>query len=905
MISARNVFAALLIVAAFLLGSWPISSASAMYDGDDNEAEIIGPIISLPSTEGFIGQWQVGRSKVNVTAETKIDQSRGRAAIGAIVEVEGIKQNDGSINATEIEVKFAPPNGLPIKFSGKIEELPSTPNRVGDWKVAGKVIHVSAMTKIEEDRGQIAVGVFVEIEGLIQTDGSINALRIEVKPDGVSGIPVKFLGRVEKLPDTNTRVGDWVVSGRTVRVTANTEIKQERFQLMVGSLVEVEGVVQLDGVIIATEIEVMANIDNPTLFVSFSGVIESLPNTANFIGDWKVSGRIVKVTDKTVINAERGRVVVGAHVLVSGALNIDGSVNAQKIEVREAPNPPGFIRFLGRITALPNTQDLVGDWKVGERVVHVSANTKIDQDKAKAAVGALVEVEGMLRNDRSVDAMKIEVKSAVNDTANFIRFFGEISALPPAQSGADGNDSGGKLVGDWTIGGKTVHVGERTRIRQEHGAPRIGAFVEVEGNLRTDNTIDANVIEVELDANRPDGAVGFINFYGQIKALPQGGLIGDWTVGTKTVHVTDKVKIEPDRGKVMVNAFVAVRGYLLKDDTVSAIKIEVRRPPDSANANVNRSRVEFFGTITALPDTKNNIGDWTVGGKIIHVKERTEIFRERATIALNVTAEVHGAELADGSIDAKFIEVEHGPAGASFVAFAPVASVNAGNYQAMTAGSAITAAFGSNLASRVESASSLPLPTTLGGASVLVDGMPAGLFYASPNQINYLVPDGAPPGTAQVTVMKDGNVVAQGSLDLGVVAPSVFTADSSGSGRPAGILLRVRATGEQVYEPLTGSAITRQPGDRLFMVLFGTGMSAVEDSDGNAANGFAENIQATIGNLNAPVAFAGGAPGFAGLQQMNIEIPANATGSDLMLLIKVNDGDGKLVRANAVTISVQ
>src|SRR5215510_9797989 len=289
MISARNGFAALLIVAAFLLGSWPISSASAMYDGDDNEAEIIGPIISLPSTEGFIGQWQVGRSKVNVTAETKIDQSRGRVAIGAIVEVEGIKQNDGSINATEIEVKFAPPNGLPIKFSGKIEELPSTTGRAGDWKVGGKIIHVTAMTRIDEDRGQIAVGVFVEIEGLLQNDGSINALRIEVKPDGGSGIPVKFLGLVEKLPDTNTRVGDWVVSGRVVRVTAATEIKQDRFKLMIGSLVEVEGVAQLDGVIVASRVDVKANLDNPTLFVTFRGVIESLPDTTNFIGDWKVS----------------------------------------------------------------------------------------------------------------------------------------------------------------------------------------------------------------------------------------------------------------------------------------------------------------------------------------------------------------------------------------------------------------------------------------------------------------------------------------------------------------------------------------------------------------------------------------------------------------------------------------
>ncbi len=904
--SARNGFAALLTVAALLLGSLSISDASAMYvDEDENKAEITGPIISLPSAEGFIGVWQVGRSKVNVTTETRIDQSRGRVAIGSIVEVEGVKQNDGSINASRIEVKLPPPNGLPIKFSGKIEELPSTTSRVGDWKVAGKIIHVSAMTRIDDDRGRIAVGVFVEIEGLLQNDGSINALRIEVKPDGVSGIPVKFLGRVERLPDNSTRIGDWVVSGRVVRVTANTEIDQNRFRLMIGSLVDVEGVAQLDGVIIAVKIEVKGNIDNPTLFVTFRGVIESLPDSTSFIGDWKVSGRVVKVTDKTVINAERGGIVIGAQVVVIGAINADGSVNAQKIEVREAPNPPGFIRFIGKITALPNTPDLIGDWKVSERTVRVTSGTRIDQTRARAAIGALVEVEGTLRDDRSVDATKIEVKSAANDTANFIRFFGEITALPPAQPVTDRNSSGVKLIGDWTIGGKTVHVGERTRIRQEHGGPRIGAFVEVEGNLRSDNTIDAYVIEVELDANAPDGAIGFIHFYGPIKALPQGGLIGDWTVGAKTVHVTDQVKIEPDRGKVAVNAFVAVYGYLLKDDTVTAIKVEVRRAPDPSNANLTRSRIEFFGTLTDLPDTRNYVGDWTVGGKIIHVKERTVIFRERATIALNVTVEVYGAELSDGSIDAKFIEIEHGPAGSGFVAYAPVVSVNAGAYQSMTSHSTITAAFGSNLASRVESANDMPLPNTLGGASVLVDGIPAGLFYASPTQLNYLVPDGALPGAAQVTVMRDGQVVAQGSLNLGVVAPSLFTADSSGSGRPAGILLRVSASGEQSYEPLTGSAISRQPGDRIFLVLFGTGMSGAQNSDGNAANGFAENIQATIANLNAPVVFAGAAPGFLGLQQLNIEIPPNATGSNLILLIKAHDGEGALVRANAVTISVQ
>jgi uncharacterized protein (TIGR03437 family) len=376
-------------------------------------------------------------------------------------------------------------------------------------------------------------------------------------------------------------------------------------------------------------------------------------------------------------------------------------------------------------------------------------------------------------------------------------------------------------------------------------------------------------------------------------------------VGTKTVHVTKNVKIEPDRGKAVVRAFVEVHGYLLKDDTVSALKIEVRRPPENTDANVNRSRVEFFGALTDLPDTKNYVGDWTVGGKTIHVKERTVIFRERAAIALNVTVEVNGAELADGSIDAKFIEVEHGPAGSVFVAYAPVASVNAGSYQAMASASAIIAAFGNNLATRAESAKNLPLPNTLGGASVLVDGKPAELFYAAPDQINYLVPDGALPGSAQVTVMRDGNVVAQGPLSLGLVAPSIFTRDASGSGLPAGYLVRGRANGEQVYESLTSSAITRQPGDRLFLVLFGTGMSGTEDSDGDAANGFAENIRATIGNLAAPVFFAGPAPEYAGVQQLNIEIPAGAAGSNLTLLIKAHDSEGNLVRANAVTVSVR
>jgi hypothetical protein len=37
---------------------------------------------------------------------------------------------------------------------------------------------------------------------------------------------------------------------------------------------------------------------------------------------------------------------------------------------------------------------------------------------------------------------------------------------------------------------------------------------------------------------------------------------------------------------------------------------------------------------------------------------------------------------------------------------------------------------------------------------------------------------------------------------------------------------------------------------------------------------------------------------------MNIEIPAGITGS-VSLLVKVNDGDGKVSRANTVTITIR
>src|SRR5262249_17737877 len=96
-----------------------------------------------------------------------------------------------------------------FEFRGVIQTLPNTPGFIGDWMVSGRTVHVSAATEIEHDNGQVVVGATVEVEGSLQTDGSVKAKQIEVKQAAGAGSNFSFTGTVEDLPNTMGRIGDW------------------------------------------------------------------------------------------------------------------------------------------------------------------------------------------------------------------------------------------------------------------------------------------------------------------------------------------------------------------------------------------------------------------------------------------------------------------------------------------------------------------------------------------------------------------------------------------------------------------------------------------------------------------------------------------------------------------------
>jgi DNA-binding transcriptional regulator of glucitol operon len=315
---------------------------SAAYASDNTETKFSGVIESLPNTAGFIGDWRVSGRSIHVTAATRIEQEKTPVAVGATVKVQGKTRSDNTVDAEEIDVKEAAENDAEVKFQGTVETIPGTPGFTGDWRVGGRTIHVSSSTRIQTEDGPVAVGAFVEIEGMPRTDGSMDASKIEVKSNVNGGDGHDDLkGAIESLPSTPGFVGDWKVSGRTVHVTVATVIDQEHGPVAVGALIEVKGTIRVDGSIDATKIEIQsASSDSggstdEGQSAKLNGSIQSLPTSTNLIGDWMIADRVVHVTSSTKLKNEHGAFAVGTRVKAKGLKLADGSFVATKIQVSD------------------------------------------------------------------------------------------------------------------------------------------------------------------------------------------------------------------------------------------------------------------------------------------------------------------------------------------------------------------------------------------------------------------------------------------------------------------------------------------------------------------------------------------------------------------------------------------
>ena len=214
--------------------------------------------------------------------------------------------------------------------------------------------------------------------------------------------------------------------------------------------------------------------------------------------------------------------------------------------------------------------------------------------------------------------------------------------------------------------------------------------------------------------------------------------------------------------------------------------------------------------------------------------------------------------------------------GASFAANTPLAP------------GSIISLFGQDLATGTASAGSIPLGSTLAGATVVMAGKSLPLIFASNGQINAVVSSGININTShQIVVLRDVTVSVPISVDVGAAEPAIFPYPFPGDPPNQGAILNaITYVAAHPSTPVTAGDI---------LAIFCTGLGAVSPTvpDGAAAPASPPaNTVATptvsIGGKPAKVTFSGLSPGFAGLYQIDAFVPDGVTpGNQVPVVVSI------------------
>jgi uncharacterized protein (TIGR03437 family) len=179
------------------------------------------------------------------------------------------------------------------------------------------------------------------------------------------------------------------------------------------------------------------------------------------------------------------------------------------------------------------------------------------------------------------------------------------------------------------------------------------------------------------------------------------------------------------------------------------------------------------------------------------------------------------------------------------------------------------------------------LPVNLAGTCVQINNQPAPMLFVSPGQINAQVPSLRGAGNAGVQVITNCGTPTQSASNvqnviLQAAAPEFFFFKQNSDGKNPIAATNALAPFNLIGDPaVLGSNFAPAKPDS-YVTLYATGLGATSPPvpAGSLAGGIATTVNKTTVSLNgaglsdSDVLYAGAAPGFAGLYQINIHIPA-------------------------------
>ncbi len=222
--------------------------------------------------------------------------------------------------------------------------------------------------------------------------------------------------------------------------------------------------------------------------------------------------------------------------------------------------------------------------------------------------------------------------------------------------------------------------------------------------------------------------------------------------------------------------------------------------------------------------------------------------------------------------------------------------------------------FGSGLASKLATADTIPLSSSLGGITVTFANLPPAPVLAvipgvpgqSDDQINAQVPweIGSGTGVVNVVVASKNGTSAPVAVNFAPSMPGIFTAAAGGQL----YAIAVNSSDSSLAWPQGLASSGSHPakaGDVL--IIYATGLGAVDHTpiDGGIPSVLASTIakpSVLFGGVAGNVEFSGLAPQFVGVNQLNVQVPSGVTpGNALPLQIQVNG----FTSTNQAVIAIQ
>jgi uncharacterized protein (TIGR03437 family) len=217
---------------------------------------------------------------------------------------------------------------------------------------------------------------------------------------------------------------------------------------------------------------------------------------------------------------------------------------------------------------------------------------------------------------------------------------------------------------------------------------------------------------------------------------------------------------------------------------------------------------------------------------------------------------------------------------------------------AVTAGS-IASIFGSSFAAATETAGSVPLPVRIGQTRVYLNLWPAPLYFTSSGQVNAQIPwELAGETSAQLVVVRNGAASLPVPVDLAPASPGIFL---------------IRENTGVVVNAVTGQLVDAQTAVRTgdTLVIYASGLGAVTGAAETGVPASSTELEPTRQPVEATltvggrstrmtVLFAGSAPGFIGVNQVNAVVPDTGVAGVGVLKLQTRGAE-----SNGVSIAVE